>query len=76
MVLIDMLHRSLNVLYMIMFLYGVVMLVNAGSKFNSGSNDEGMKGVLGAAFLVAGPLLIRWMFALFGVNTGMLFLGS
>ncbi len=75
MMLVDLLHKTLNVLYVIMFLYGVVMLFQAGAKFNSGNSEEGMKGILGAAFLVAGPLLIRWLFELFNINTGMLFVG-
>lgn len=69
---VEIVTSALGVLYLIMFMYGLVMIYQAAATLRK-DPEEGMKGIIGAIFLVAGPLILRFLFSEFQIDTGMLF---
>jgi hypothetical protein len=57
----------LLVVYMIGFIYGVVMIIEAGWKLKSGNPAEAQEGIVAVMLLASGPIIIETLFNIFGL---------
>lgn len=68
--LIEAAQILLRAVYMVAFMYGVVLIIEASWKLKSAQIAEGLNGILAALFLAMGPTLIRTFFTVFGLPGG------
>lgn len=57
----------LQAVYMVAFMYGVVLLIEAAWQLKSSQVAEAFNGILAALFLTMGPSLLRLFFSLFSL---------
>lgn len=60
----------LRAVYMVAFMYGVLLVMEAAWSLKSSQITEALNGILAALLLAMGPTLIRLLFAVFGLPGG------
>ena len=64
------LQDVLQVVYMVAFIYGVILVFESAIRFKNSQIAESLQGMLAALFLAMGPTLIRTFFTVFGLPGG------
>ena len=70
MTLIEGISILLNGVYMLAFIYGILLIIEAAWKLKSGQISESLTGVFSALFLAMGPSMLRFLFFVFGLPGG------